>query len=105
MFDLFFNIAIVEVLIFFGVIFFAFHIFPYVGRHFKLTERCFLLFSIYISFLLAIAIFLIQEIPKSSEETIIEFVDKNTTQFWRCCINISNLLINNNFSKICKNYN
>jgi len=24
---------------------------------------------------------------------------------WRCCINISNLLINNNFSKICKNYN
>jgi len=23
----------------------------------------------------------------------------------RCCINISNLLINNNFSKICKNYN
>ena len=30
---------------------------------------------------------------------------KNWLSNWRCCINISNLLINNNFSKICKNYN
>jgi len=37
---------------------------------------------------------------------VIKYLQENElVSLRRCCINISNLLINNNFSKICKNYN
>jgi len=78
MYDLFFSINIIEILVYFVIIFITFHIFPFINKHFQLTKKCFILISLYMSGLLAVFIFITQGIE--TEPQWVKFVVKNTTE-------------------------